>query len=176
MMCDVRKLPIEEILPVTRKIAKHINDVRYDDDDITFGANIDSNGWVKFGANWHAHGYGRTESQFNIEWDFNTLGIETNVQGKPIPHFRLEYYPPNGGNIRFDYYVDAIKRVIVNGWAKTIIADDYNLECCQLLNKALIDNKSLGFNCVSAFEDLSPYSDGKIKKISLFARIKKLIK
>jgi hypothetical protein len=174
MMNDVRELPENEILPVTRKIVRAINDVNKDDGEYFFGANVDSNGHPSTFSLWSASGHGRRAIHDGMVFEFSHLGINTNATDKPLTCLWVSYCPPGCGRIRFDYSLSAFNlihtdRSPLDGGSEWVLKTDYTLECLALFNNALIANKCLGFNSVSAFEDLSAYSGPK--KLNIFSKI-----
>jgi len=172
MMCDVRELPESEILFVTKKIVKSINDVKKSGDKVYFGANVNS--FEQSLTNWHSRGSGHRDMFGDIELKFSDLMMSTNISDKPFSKFYIEYYPPRGGRIRFDYHLSAFDLIHTDrkpsdGGSERVLKSDYTLECLALLNNAFIVNKCLGFNSASAFEDLSSY--GGPKKQDIFSKI-----
>lgn len=91
MMCDVRHMHQDDVLPMWKIVRKHLHkgDYKVDIEDGELFLELKAGGW-RFSA--HARGY-------FFEQD-GTLNFENAT-------VFMGYYPPNGGRVRFDSHVNA---------------------------------------------------------------------
>lgn len=131
MFVNVKKMPVHEILPLMQKLEKAVNDsncaVSHDDEDDIWYVNIN---WDNDRSDWKmtSHGKGRL-SMYEI-W--------------------VEYYPPKGGNLRFDFCVSCVSKneVFAN------IPDEEIKEVLRIYTMFVTKFGHAGKDSVSCFEQL----------------------
>lgn len=121
MLCDVRSMPKDEIIKVLRKINKFANkkncDIIKSDNKIYLT--------VKY-------------SSFFSGWRFECSYFSDSLF--------LEYYPPNGGLVRFD----AVVRI--NEYSDVSVED--SKECFTIINSLIDKYSNAGKNTIEYFEKL----------------------
>ncbi len=135
MMCDVRKMPADEIMPILYKIQREANfqncDIKHDNEDNVWFMHItDDNCWLPGSRHW------RFDSMAHGNLSGNIVG------------FNMEYYPPNGGNVRFDARI---------GSENSALSDDQIREAIKIYRELLIKYGHAGKNTVSRFENLNEF-------------------
>lgn len=131
MICDVRKIKEEEILPLFRSLDKRANQHNCD-------VKVDTSR-VYISLNWATSSFG--EWKFFSSWEF---------QGEKIVGGWFEYYPPGGYGIRFDGYLYGKS----GGEISVQQFEDIYKPALEIVNRWLVAYAGFGKNRISAFEEL----------------------
>ncbi|MDD5650462.1 MAG: hypothetical protein PHF86_08620 [Candidatus Nanoarchaeia archaeon] len=144
MMCDIRKMPAGEVLPILHKMQREANtqncDIKFDDEDHVWFIQITNDSCWLAGSK---------------DWRFDASARGGDLSGN-ISWFFMSYYPPSGGNVRFD--------ANVGGSFSTITDSKQISEAIEIYKELLVKYGHAGKNTIARFEDLSEFKEETCSK------------